>query len=95
MNSLISNLPPLSPQIPHVTKAIAVNPGQATFYHVTARNRDGSAIRVRVNGKCKVWVTRPEDFRLPIARGMYEHGYITHNNCHDWLIADPTVKAKA
>ncbi|MDD5387673.1 MAG: hypothetical protein PHQ22_10810 [Sulfuricurvum sp.] len=36
----------------------------------------------RVNGACKLWKRSPERFRLPIKRGLYEHGYITEENAH-------------
>ena len=43
--------------------------------------------RVRVNGKCQTWKTRPSDFRLPYAYGLYDHGYIDQNNCESFHIA--------
>lgn len=33
-------------------------------------------IRVRSNGACKTWKTRPNDFRLPVKHGLYSYGYI-------------------
>jgi hypothetical protein len=35
----------------------------------------------RVNGKCKTWKTRPLEFKLPVKYGLYNYGYITHDNC--------------
>lgn len=64
--------------------------GQTTLYHVTLRNADGSATRARVNGKCKVWKTRPKDFQLPMKHGLKVCFYLTPRNAHEWMIEDPT-----
>lgn len=40
--------------------------------------------RMRVSGKCQVWKTRPNNFRLPVKYGLYESGAITHANNADW-----------
>jgi len=34
----------------------------------------------RRNGMTKTWVTRPDEFRVPVKRGMYEYGYIDQGN---------------
>ncbi len=46
-------------------------------------------INWRANGKCKVWKTRPDDFKLPIKHGLYTYtyGYITQDNCHLFNVA--------
>ena len=44
----------------------------------------GKPIRVRVSGRCKTWKTRPTEFQLPVEYGLYESGYITHENAHEW-----------
>jgi len=56
------------------------------FHHVSEKNADGTPLRVRVNGKCKTWKTRPNEFALPVKYGLYGHGKITHNNCDEWLV---------
>ena len=57
------------------------------FYHETLTNADKlTPLRVRVTGKCKTWKTRPDHFKLPVARGLYEHSYITHENCEEWNV---------
>lgn len=56
------------------------------FYHETKINADNTPMRVRVTGKCKTWKTRPNEFKLPVARGLYEHGYITHENSQEWNV---------
>lgn len=77
--------------IDSVTKAVAVDSSHGQiFYHVNARNADGSAVRVRVTGRCKTWKTRPLEFRLPVKYGLYQSLAITHENFHEFLVSDPT-----
>lgn len=71
-----------------ITKEQAVNSSyRDEFLHKTLKNADGSAVRCRVNGKCKVWKTRPDDFRLPVKYGLRECFYITPANADEWYIA--------
>ena len=53
-----------------------------TLYHVSNKNADGSPQRWRVNGKIKLWKTRPDHFRVPLKHGLYWYDYLTHENCH-------------
>ena len=77
--------------IPTVTKAVAVKAGHGQiFFHKHARNADQTAVRVRVSGRCKVWKTRPKEFRLPVKYGLYQSLAITDQTCDDFLTADPT-----
>lgn len=39
-----------------------------------------SFVRVRVSGQCKTWVTRPDEFSIPVKFGLYESGYLTQDN---------------
>ena len=41
---------------------------------------DGSPSQCRVSGKVQTWKTRPDDFRVPIKRGLYENGEIVPSN---------------
>ena len=41
----------------------------------------------RVNGKCKIWVTKPEDFYLPIKHGLRDYGSINNFNCSEFHLA--------
>ena len=41
----------------------------------------------RANGKCQTWKTRPDEFKLPIKHGLYDYGYITHENAHLFEVA--------
>ena len=68
-----------------ITKQMAVSAtyGQV-FHHVRLKNADGTPVRCRVNGKCKVWVTRPEEFRFPVKHGLRDCFYIDQSNAKDW-----------
>lgn len=65
-----------------ITKAVAQT--AVRFEHKTEKNADGTPVRCRKTGKCKVWVTRPADFRLPVKYGMFRWFYITPENAHEW-----------
>lgn len=36
----------------------------------------------RRNGVTQVWKTRPEDFKIPVKHGLYQHGYVHQDNAH-------------
>ena len=55
-------------------------------YHVTLKNADGTPLRCRVNGKVKLWKTRPNEFRLPVKYGLRECFYITEANGNEWYV---------
>lgn len=65
-----------------ITKQIAMV--ARNFEHKTVKNKDGSPLRCRAMGKCKVWKTRPNDFKLPVKYGMYDSFYITNDNANEW-----------
>ena len=54
------------------------------FEHVTLKNSNGTALKVRRSGKTKLWKTRPNDFRIPCKYGLYYSLAITQDNCNDW-----------
>jgi len=56
------------------------------FYHKTIKDSKGQPIKAKRNGKNKLWKTRPNDFQIPVKRGLYEFGYITQENYNDWRI---------
>ena len=58
------------------------------LHHKTAKNADGTPQRFRVSGKPKTWKTRPNEVRVPCKRGMYENGYIDHNNMSEFALGD-------
>lgn len=73
-----------------ITKSAAVELGmelgRRQVYSPFYRNKDGSFTNCRVNGKCKIWKSRPLEFRLPIKIGFKGHGYINHMNADDWYL---------
>lgn len=50
------------------------------LHDIDGKNADGTPRRWRVTGKVKRWKTRPDEIRVPIARGLYDHSAITHEN---------------
>lgn len=67
--------------------------GHATLYHGRLRNSDGSPLRCRVNGRCKVWKTRPTEFQLPCKHGLRDCFYITQNNAHEWFMTEQEARS--
>jgi hypothetical protein len=70
-----------------ITKAQAI----AAHYpqqleHVTRKDSRGQPMRCRVNGACQVWLTRPEEFRLPVKYGLRECFYIEPSNAAQWIL---------
>jgi hypothetical protein len=54
--------------------------GNETIYMIGHYNADGSPMNYRQNGKIQFWKTRPDDFRIPVKRGLYEYGEVTPRN---------------
>jgi len=54
------------------------------FEHAYLKNKDGSPLRARRNGKTKYWKRMPLEFRIPIKIGLYEYTYIDKANLNDW-----------
>jgi hypothetical protein len=80
-----------------MTKEEAIKAGEryrTTIYHVTEKAGDGTPKKVRVNGKCQTWKTRPKDFRLPVKYGLSICGYIDQDNAKCWTLTDPTTKGQ-
>lgn len=46
------------------------------LHRVSAKNADGTPQRWRVNGKPKVWKTRPDEVQVPIKFGLAVHDYM-------------------
>ena len=73
-----------------ITKDIAINSRhRQEFQHKTAKYKGRNnhlPIRCRVNGKCKTWKTRPNDWELPVKFGLRDCFYISPANCNDWEI---------
>lgn len=58
-----------------ITRDQALNLG--TFHRPGSHDDDKNRCYVlRRSGRTKTWVTRPDDYRIPVKYGIYEHGYI-------------------
>lgn len=57
------------------------------FESVSVKNADGTPLRARANGKCRIWKTRPGEFSLPVKHGLYQYFYITHETAQYWNVA--------
>lgn len=65
--------------------AHALSRGQ-TLYHHIEKNRDGSPLRARANGKVKMW-RRPHNpqWQLPMKTGFKTCFYINDTTVDDWF----------
>ncbi len=68
--------------------------GQATLYHVSRTNKDGSAFSCRVNGKCRTWKRDTGRWLLPVKRGLRDCAYIGEGSGADcspeeWTEVEP------
>lgn len=74
-----------------INKAIALSLHYGQILHSkTTKNRDGTPMRVRVNGKVRTWKTRPDDFQIPVKHGLRNCGYVDNcdvRNAADWEVA--------
>lgn len=61
------------------------------FWHMTAKNADGTPLRARVNGNCTTWKTRPSDFYLPMKHGLRDYFHIDYQKRGTGLVEDPDV----
>lgn len=71
-----------------VNTAVALRSGQV-LYHVKGKNRDGTPLRARVNGRVQTWRTRPSDFKVPMMHGLKHSFYLTPSNASEWLLQEP------
>lgn len=56
----------------------------AVLYSTVMKGSDKRPVRVRVNGRCLTWKTRPEEFKLPVKYGMRDCFYVTHLEASGW-----------
>jgi hypothetical protein len=54
--------------------------GNEPLYLIGYYNADGTPMNYRQSGKIQFWKTRPNDFRIPVKRGLYENGEVTPRN---------------
>ena len=69
-------------------QAIKLQHGDIIF-KIGDYNADGTAMRWRVNGKCKLWKTRPEDFSVPLKYGLYSFGHLTPGTAPALTLVEP------
>lgn len=69
-----------------IEQAKALRHGQI-LHHWKQKNADGTPLRVCVNGKVQTWKTRPDECRIPVKRGLYSYGAITHRELEYWTLA--------
>jgi hypothetical protein len=55
------------------------------FEHISLKNSDKSPVQAKRNGKTQTWKTRPNEFKIPAKRGLYDYFYIDQNNCNNWI----------
>ena len=74
-----------------ITKSQAVDLGLnhigRRVYSPYYKNKNGTYTDIKINGKCKIWKSKPLEFRLPIKIGFRDHGYITEDNSHFWFLS--------
>jgi hypothetical protein len=46
----------------------------------------------RVDGKAKTWKTRPNEFKIPIKFGLYQHSYLTEHNMMDFHLEENCIR---
>lgn len=71
-----------------ITKRLAELLGEKGYFelhHAWLKNRDGTPVRCRRNGRCKTWVREPGRWRLPVKYGLKQCFDITPSNCWEWL----------
>lgn len=71
-----------------ITKEIATSLRyRDDLLHVSLKQSSGAPVRCRVNGACRTWATRPDDFKLPVKHGLRDCFYITPANADQWRVA--------
>lgn len=64
------------------------------LHRVSVKNADGTPQRWRVNGKPKVWKTRPYEVQVPLKFGLKAHDYMDEEILCDFCL-DPEVIERA
>lgn len=63
-----------------ITKTEAMALKHRDIIYENTLNKNGEPARWYVNGVCKTWKTRPDEFRLPLKHGLYTYGALDHHN---------------
>lgn len=78
-----------------ITASLAASLSHGTIlYHMREKNSDGSPVRCRINGKCKLWKTRPDEFRLPVKYGLKTCFYINEQTAAGWTVNELEAKGE-
>src|SRR5690349_20041418 len=67
---------------PMITKEQAIKITSYVYTYVPTENKIN---RWKVNGVCKTWKTRPNEFRLPVKHGMYSYWYVDQYNAEHFF----------
>lgn len=83
-----------------MVKPLSIAQAKGLKYGQTVRmigwyDSDGSPSQCRVSGKVQTWKTRPDDFRVPIKRGLYENGEIVPSNIGTFTLDYPKSVPKS
>lgn len=69
-----------------ITKEQALDPSSREFWHMKMKNADGTPLRVRRTGQTQTWVTRPNEWRIPVKYVLRDGAYITQQSAHLWCL---------
>ena len=67
-------------------QAKSLRPGDEIWTISTNPYKRNKVCRIKVNGKPKLWKTRPAEVRIPWKYGLYEYGYITQRDLDDFYM---------
>ena len=56
------------------------------FYHISAKDSKGGRVKVRRNGKTKIWKRTPSYYEIPVKHGLKKCFRITPYTAHEWTI---------
>lgn len=63
------------------------------LYHMTFKDCHGLPLQVRVNcSTAKLWKRSPERFQVAFKYGLYNYGYLTESNAHDFTLDQDEAK---
>lgn len=65
---------------------------KGNLFHATERDSRGNSRAVRLNGRVKLWKTRPDEFEQPVKFGLYDAFRISHRDAGDWLTENPSYE---
>jgi hypothetical protein len=69
-------------------QAKALKYGDVLYHRDQRYSRSNTPVEWKVNGKPKVWKTRPDEVRVPVKYGMYSYDYLTEQDL-DLVALDP------